>query len=176
MNEKEIESMGFRDEWLDDDFNDHGSRRDNLGMSDFEVTKAIYEVGGLDAVDAYLNSTASAWSCADSLIRVVDSLFGVTKFGTDDELYSKLVSRVLREVFESMILAFENAECHVDYDIDPYDKAEGYIRGFSYSIIDDLDAIISNELGRVAKADVGLESILKQAEERIKDLRVGDKI
>ncbi len=47
MEKEELESIGFKDEWLDDDFNDHGSRRDNLGMADFEFIKSVYDAGAL---------------------------------------------------------------------------------------------------------------------------------
>lgn len=154
MKEKELETFGFKDEWLDERLNNHGSRRDNLGMADFEFTKSVYGCGGLETVDRYLNSTANAWSCAEDLIRVVDALFPTSKFGTDDELYGRLVTKAVKEVFESMILALENAECHVDYDDDPLGRAEGYIRGFGYGLIDDIDSIIADEVGRVAIAQI----------------------
>lgn len=145
MNEEEIKSLGFPEEWLVKELNEGGSKESQLGVADYEITKAIYEGGGLKAVDSYLNATWNAWLCAEEMIRAVDALFNVSKFGTEDEPYDTLVKKVIKEVFENMILALENAETHVHYDNDPFDKAENWIRGFGYGLIDDIHKIISED-------------------------------
>jgi len=156
MKKEELEQLkeqfNLRDKWLDEEINEGGCREDELGVADFEFTKTLIESGGLDAVDAYLNATWYAWICATELTKVVDSLFPVTKFGTEDKEYGRLTTKAVKEVFESMILAFENTETEVQYDDDPLYRAEGYIRGFGYSMIDDINSMIEGEVGRVAKA------------------------
>lgn len=149
-----IEQFDLREEWLDEVLNDGGCREDLLQVVDFEFAKTLLETNGLRSIDAYLNSTWYAWICATELIKVVDSLFHVTKFGTEDDEYATLTTKAVKEVFESMILAFENAETEVQYDDDPLSRAESYIRGFAYSMIDDIDSIIAEEVGRVAKAQI----------------------
>jgi len=44
-----------------------------------------------------------------------------------------------------MILALNNAECHVNYSDDPMNNAEKMIRGFGYSFADDLQKIIASD-------------------------------
>ncbi len=61
------------------------------------------------------------------------------------EPYDTLVKKAVSEVFESMILALENAECHVHYDNDPLNKAENWIRGFGYGLIADIQTLLSDE-------------------------------
>lgn len=145
MKDESIKLLEFKDEWLDADFNDHGTRRDNLELADLGFTSSLYNAGGLDAVDEYLNATSHAWICADALIRVADSLFNVSRFGMEREPYDTLVKKAVSEVFESMILALENAECHVHYDNDPLNRAENWIRGFGYGLIADIQTLLSDE-------------------------------
>lgn len=153
MKKEELESFGFDQEWLDEELNEHGTREGNLSMADFEFTKAIYEYGGKEGIDAYLDSTSHAYICANDLIRVVDSLFNASNYGLAYDLqdetsairYSDLVEKAVKEVFESMILALENAETEVQYDVDPLDRAENYIRGFGYGLIADIHKIISDD-------------------------------
>lgn len=150
-----IEQFDLTEDWLNEVINDGGCREDLLQVADFEFAKTLLENSGLNSIDAYLNSTWYAWICATELIKVVDSLFHVTKFGTEDEEYATLTTKAVKEVFESMILAFENAETDIPYDdYDPLGRAESYIRGFAYSMIDDIDSIIAEEVGRVAKAQI----------------------
>lgn len=136
------------DEWLDEDFNDHGSRRDNLDLNSVELVERLLEIHkGKEAVDNLLSATADAWKCADALIRVVDSMFYISnRYGEDEEPYNdeyyRFVKMAVREVFESMVLALENAECHVFYDDDPMDNAENMVEGFSYGLIDDISDLL----------------------------------
>jgi len=147
LKDEEKRELGLTQEQLNEDLNEMGTRWDNLETADFEFTKRVLAYGGLDAVDAYLDSTWSAWYCASSLIKVVDSLFYVDPCDheADSPKYEALVNKAVREVFESMILALENAESDIDYDDDPHDIAENRIRGFGYGLIDDIHKIISSD-------------------------------
>ena len=147
MKDEEKRELGFTQEQLDEDLNEMGTRWDNLETADFEFTKQVLEYGGLDAVDAYLDSTWSAWYCASSLIKVVDSLFYADPCDheLDNPKYEALVNKAVKEVFESMILALENAETEIHYDHDPHDIAENRIEGFAYGLIDDVHSMISED-------------------------------
>lgn len=146
MKKEEIESLEFEDEWLDETLNEGGNRREQLRMREYAFTKQVLESGGLEAVDAYLDATWNAWVSADRLIKVVDSFFHLTKFGTDTTLYDELVEKAIRDVFEDMILALENAETSIQYDDDPLNKAEHMIESFGYGLISDIHNIVSSDL------------------------------
>ena len=144
MKKEELESLGFDKAYLEESINEGGERRVQIESEDFEVIKTLLEYGGIKAVDAYLDATWSAWYCAQSLIHAVDGLFHSTKFGLETETYSGLVEKMIGSVIDDMKLALINAETETQYDDDPLDKAENFIRGFGDDLAHRLERVKSD--------------------------------
>lgn len=147
MNKEELESLGFKDEWLDSPVEpERDDRRGELGITDYEIVKALNDAGGGEAVDHFLTATWNAWCAASSLVSAADYLFRITTYGDETEEWDRLTTKMFEEILDDMHTAFINAEVQIiQYSEDPFDRAENMLESFGYYCADKLESIIDND-------------------------------
>ena len=122
MEEHEIKEFNFPEEWLMKD-NDYGSIHDRLNFCDYELTKTIYSLGGLKAVESYVNLVWEACSSMSNLVELYDMLFRSENEDAD-------TTKLLKETVWYLRLPLDDATSQVDYKYDPHDECESRIDVF----------------------------------------------
>lgn len=158
MKQAEIDSLGFDREWLDGYSNEGGDRESQLGLIDYEIIKSLKEYGGLEAIDGFLDATWAAWWCATSLLKTVDRLFYMTKFGIETEDYDKFTEKIFERVIHDMKLALENASSEILYDHDPLNRADGFLESFADDLVDRLNSLITSDSEITSKGETEVKA------------------
>ena len=131
MEEHEIEEFNFPEEWLKKE-NDHGDMHALLDFCDYNLTKTIYELGGLKAVESYIDLVWDACHSMSCLVELYDMLFRSENEAQDTQ-------KLLKEVVWYMQRPLDDATSQVDYKYDPDDECEGRIDGFGYALSSKLE-------------------------------------
>jgi len=134
MEEYEIKEMNFPYEWL----NSQGLveiREEELTLADYDVVKTLYELGGTDVIDSYLDMIWGAWRTMEGLIRCYDVLF-LSKNKEED------AKKLLENLMLHLELPLENATTQISWEDDPKNQAESRMDGFGYGLIDELKPIL----------------------------------
>ena len=130
MKDEQIKDFNFPEEWLKKE-NDHGSLESLLGFCDYELTKTIYTLGGLKAVESYIDLVWDACHSMSCLVELYDLLF---RSENEDEDTTKL----LKETVWYLRLPLADATSQVDYKYDPHDECESRIDAFGRDLANKL--------------------------------------
>ena len=130
MKEEQIKDFNFPEEWLNKE-NDHGSMSSLLDFCDYDLTKTIYRLGGVKAVESYVDLVWDACHSMSCLVGLYDLLFRSENEEQD-------TTKLLEQTVWYMRLPLDDATSQVDYKHDPHDECESRIDGFGYFMADKL--------------------------------------